>query len=178
MKIEHILLEKKQVIIKKWFDLILETYPAETAKFMKAQRNRFGNPVGHAISEGIEGLFDELLQGMDHDKIALFLDNIIRVRALQDFTPSKALGFIFILKKVIREELAKKIRDNKLFEELMTFESRVDDLAQISFDIYMKCREKLYELKASEAKKLTSIIMQRANIIEFPKSEEEGAAGL
>lgn len=177
MEIDHLLLGKKQVIIKKWFDLILETYPSETAKFLNVQKNRFGNPVGHAIAGGVEGLFEELLHGMDREKIALFLDNIIRVRALQDFTPSQAIGFVFILKKVIREEFESEIRERGLYEELMTFESRIDDLAGTSFDIYMKCREKLYEIKVREAKKLTNRILQRANIIEFPKSEKEDANG-
>jgi hypothetical protein len=178
MKINHLLLEKKPAIIKKWFDSILKTYPAETANFLKSHNNRFSNPVGHTISRGIEGLFEELLQGMDSDRVALYLDKIIRIRALQELTPSKALGFIFILKKVIREELAKEIREHDLFKELMILESKVDDIANISFDIFMECREKLYELKAREARNLTIRILKRMNMLEESRAVKESAAGL
>lgn len=178
MKINHLLLENKPKIIKKWFDLILETYPADTANFLKAQNNRFHNPVGHTIFEGIEGLFEELIDGMDSDRVAKCLDNIIRIRALQELTPSRAISFIFLLKKVIREDLANEIREHQLFEELMTLESIIDDLANISFDIFMKCREKLYELKAKEVRNLTIRLLQRANMTEEKKTEENSAAGL
>jgi hypothetical protein len=120
MEINLLLLENKQKILKKWFDLISETYPPDTTSFLKGQKNRFDNPVGYTISEGIEVLFEELLRGVDYDRVSPFLDNIIRIRAIQDFTPSQALGFVFLLKKVIREELANEIREHQMFEELLT----------------------------------------------------------
>lgn len=178
MKINHLLLEKKAVIIKKWFDLILKTYPSDTANFLRSHTNRFSNPVGHTISRAIEGLFEELLQGTDSNRIASCLDNIIRIRALQELTPSRALAFIFILKKVIREELAKEIREHNLFKELLILESKVDDIANTSFDIFMKCREKLYELKAREARNLTIRILKRMNMSEESRTAEESASGL
>jgi hypothetical protein len=130
MKINHVLAEKKQEILKKWFNLILETYPSDTAQFLKEQKNRFHNPVGHTISEGIDCIFEELLGGMDSDRISLFLDNMIRIRALQDFTPSQAIGFIFILKKVMREELANEARNltNRILQRAnMTEKTKTED---------------------------------------------------
>ena len=34
----------------------------------------------------------------------------------------------------------------------MGFESNIDELASAAFDIYLKCREKISELRVSEAK--------------------------
>ena len=34
----------------------------------------------------------------------------------------------------------------------MKFESRIDKLAFLAFDIYMKCREKVYEIRVNEIK--------------------------
>ncbi len=178
MKLNLLLLENKQKILKKWFDLILETYPPDTTSFLKGQKNRFDNPVGYTISEGIEGLFEELLRGVDYDRVSPFLDNIIRIRAIQDFTPSQALGFVFLLKKVIREELANEIREHRMFEEVLTLESKIDDLGNIAFDIYMKCREKIYELKANELRNRTYRILQRSNMVKEIKPEEESSADL
>ncbi|NOZ25869.1 MAG: hypothetical protein GXO94_07280 [Nitrospirae bacterium] len=165
MELKDLLREKRSLILKKWFDLILETYPSETSSFLKKHKNQFSNPVGHTISEGIEGLFEGLLEESGTDKISPFLDNIIRVRAIQEFTPSEAIGFIFLLKKVIREALQREIREHQLHDELLSFDSRIDDLVRTSFDIYMKCREQIYEIRANEVKKMTFRLLQRANLV-------------
>lgn len=165
MKLKNLLSNKRSAILKKWFDLILETYPAETTLFLKNKKDRFANPVGYTISQGIEDLFEEILQEVNSDKVSLFLDNIIRVRAIQDCTPSQAISFIFLLKKVMREELKKEIHENGIAEELLIIESRIDDLALLSFDIFMKCREKIYELKAMELNNQTYTLLKKAKLI-------------
>jgi len=138
--------------LERWFQLILETYPADTSRFLKQQKDRFINPVGYTISQEIEALYDELLQEMNPDKLAACLDNIIRIRAVQDFPPSQTIAFIFLLKKAIREELASEIAENRVLEELSKFESKIDKLVLLALDIYMKCREKVYEIRVNEAK--------------------------
>ncbi len=153
MKLEDLLVQRRSTIIDKWSDLVVETYPPDTAKFLKAQRDRFANPVGAAIAEGVEGLFDELVRGIDREKASAFLDNIIRIRAIQDFTPSQALCFVLLLKKVVRKVLRKELREVAILEELLGFESNIDELALLSFDIYMSCREKIYEIRVNELKR-------------------------
>ncbi len=161
-----LLVEKKSSIVKKWFDLIIDTYPSDASNYLKKQTNCFLNPVGHTISEGIDGLFNELLNGVDFsEKFFPFLNDIIKIRAVQDFSPSKAISFIFLLKQAIREELKSEIKKKHISDELTLFESRIDDLALLSFDIYMKCRERIYEIKADEVKRMTFRLIQRANLI-------------
>lgn len=165
MKLKNLLSEKRTAILKGWVDVILETYPSDAANFIKRQKNQFANPVGHSISEGTEKIFDGLLRDMDVESLAPFLDNIIRVRAVQGFAPSEAMAFIFLLKKVIRDMLERDLADNSVSQELVTLESRIDALALSSFDMYMKCREKIYEIKANESKRMTFRLLQRANLI-------------
>lgn len=165
--LESLLSQKKSAIVKKWFNAILETYLAETAKFLSSQKDQFANPVGSTVSHEIENIFQELLQaqGFDREKVSPFLDKIIRIRAIQEFSPSQAVAFVFFLKKVIREVLAFDIQKNQLSEELLALEARIDDLALLSFDIYMKCREKLYELKANDVINGTYLLLKRARLI-------------
>jgi hypothetical protein len=159
-------MEKKPLILKKWFDAIADTYPGDTADFLKKKKAQFTNPVGYNIAEGMAGLFDALLQGMIPDTVSPFLDAIVRIRAIQDFPPSEAVSFIFQLKKVVRQELGEVLSNRELADELTVFESAIDDLALFSFDIYMKCREKIYELKANEAKNMTFRLLQKARLID------------
>lgn len=167
MNLDNLLTKKKSAIMGRWFDLVIETYPSETAKFFKGQKNPFANPVGSTILQGIEGLFEEIIQGVDieSEKISTFLDNIIRIRAVQDFSPSQAVSFIFLLKQIIREELREEIRDNKISEELLDLESKIDNLALLSFNIYMECREKINKFKAMEMQQRTFNLLKRHNLI-------------
>ena len=165
MNLKDLLTEKKSVIVKKWFDAVVETYPGDTSGFLKKHAAQFTNPVGYTFAQGLEGLFDALVAGLIPDKVSAFLDGIVRIRAVQDFAPSQAVAFIFVLKRVAREELKNEPLGNRFSEELAMFESAVDDLALFAFDIYMKCREKIYELKAKEATNMTFRLLQQARII-------------
>jgi len=106
MSFTELLSEKKPAILKKWFDSILDTYPSETADFLKKQKDRFANPVGSTIYGGMDSLLNSLLSNDDADTISKYLDDIVRIRAVQDFTPSQSLAFIFRLKDAVREETA------------------------------------------------------------------------
>lgn len=170
MALKEFLLERKSSIASKWYEKILETYPTETAKFLKSQKDPFRNPVGSTISQGIENLLTEMIN--DHtetERVLPFLDDIIRIRAIQDFTASEAVAFIFFLKDIIRQEIEKTYSNSnvsfKLKDELTIFEGKIDNLALLAFDIYMRCREKVYELQAKEVKNMTYRLLQQAKII-------------
>ncbi len=165
MKLKDLLLERKSSILTRWFDKIIEGYPSDTSSFLKKQKNQFSNPVGNTILQGINGLFDVLVQGSDRDKVYPFLDDIIRIRAVQDFSPSQAVSFIFLLRQVVRDTIQKEIQENSISEELALLESRIDEMILLSFDIYMKCKERIYEIKADEVKRMTFRLLQRANLI-------------
>jgi hypothetical protein len=173
MKLKDLLLERENAVVKKWFDLILQDYPADATHFFKGQKNRFANPVGHTISQGISELFDVLVDGLDSsDKVYSSLDDIVRIRAVQDFSPSRALSFIFLLKKVIRDEMEREIREHQLSDELTSLESDIDKMALLAFDIYMKCRERIYEIKADEVKRITFRLLQKAKLVCEIKEED------
>jgi hypothetical protein len=176
MKLRELLLEKKSRIVKRWFDAIIENYPADSSNFLKNQRDQFQNPVGNTISEGIQNIFEEFLQDPDSEKIFPILNDIIKIKAVQNFPPSKALSFLFLLKKVIRKEADSEIRKRQLADELTEFEAQIDKLILLSFDIYMKCREKIYEIKADEVRRMTFRLLQRANLI-CEIQEEESSPG-
>lgn len=158
------LAQKKSAILGRWLTTIYESYPPETAIFLRKEKNHFDNPMGYRISQGLEGLYGALLHEMERDRVLTCLDEIIRIRALQNFTPAQALAFIFLLKNVIRQELAEEIAKENLAEELLDLESRIDGLALLGFDVYVKRREKIYEIKADEAKRRISAFMRKSGL--------------
>lgn len=164
MSLREILFAKRSNIIRQWFDEILSSYPSDTVNFLKSQKDPFSNPVGNTIRQGIENLFNELIGDGPIVELSPMMDNIIRIRAVQDFTPSQAVFFIFGLKDILRRELKEELK-NGLSQEYMDFEKRIDDLALLSFDLFIQCREKIYELKAKEVKDMTFRLLERAKIL-------------
>ena len=43
--LETIIEQQKTTILKKWFDAAIQAYAPDTAKFLKNQKDPFGNPV-------------------------------------------------------------------------------------------------------------------------------------
>lgn len=152
--LRDLLAGKRSSIVGKWFDRLLESYPEDTSRFLKKEKDPFANPVRSTILQGIEGVYDELLKDRESpEALNEFLDKVIRIRSIQDFSPSQALAFVFSLKEVIRDVLGKEIRDHHLYEQLLPLEKRIDALALRAFDVYMGCREEIYELRVSEVKR-------------------------
>ena len=164
MRLTTLLSEKKSTILGRWLTTIYESYPPETAIFLRKEKDRFDNPVGYRISQGLEGLYGALLQDMEREQILAYLDEIIRIRALQDFSPSQALAFIFLLKNVIRAELAAEIAKDNLAAELLELESRIDGLALLGFDVYTQRREKLHDVRVGEMKSRISAFLRKSGI--------------
>ncbi len=164
MHLNDLLLERRQAVLDKWFQRIAATYPEDARRFLMSESNAFANPVGSSISAGMNCLYDALVDGteIETELVSKFLDRIIRIRAVQDFSPGEAVGFVFVLKEIVRETLGDELRRGDSLEQLLTFDSRVDKVALLAFNIYMQCREKIYELRAKEIRDRTSRILQRA----------------
>jgi hypothetical protein len=177
MKLPDFLLQKRPEIFNKWFDLLLSVYPEDTARLMKSKEERFANPVAYAAKDALEGIYISLYEDFDSAGIRPLLDDIIRIRAVQEFCPSVALAFIPGLKKIVRETL--RISNGSgpsadgLHDELALLDERIDSLTLLAFDIYMQCKEKLYEIRANETRNLTFRLLQQAELLHIREEKPE-----
>lgn len=165
MTFESQLAERKAELAEKWADLVLQTYPKETQKVWGRQKDRFQNPVGATIIESTRELFDLILDWQDAEAIARSLDPLIRIRCVQDFSPSQAISFVFLLKKLLRDEFFKPMKADGQLDELLRFEAKVDNLAMMSFDIYSKSREQIYRMRVDEVKRAQSSLLRKAGMV-------------
>ena len=162
MSLASLLSDKRSIILSSWCDAVIADYPQDTSNFIRKNDNRFANPIGHTINDSFAHILDALLRGAGPEDSTVFLDNIIRIRAVQDFSPSQAVSFIFTLKKVIRDVVVQDKTSSVERDELVLLDEQIDALALASFGIYMQCREKLYDIKANELKNMTYRILQKA----------------
>ena len=161
-QLKDLLVQQRAAILEDWLQRILESYPADASRFLRKELDCFQNPVGSTISREIEFLYDSLLGDLAPEHVAEHLDPVVRIRAVQDFSPAEAIGFIFLLKRVVRQQLEGEIRQNRAESQLLDFESRIDDLALQAFNLYVQCREQIYQLRAKEIKNQTYTLLERA----------------
>ncbi len=139
--------ERKRAIAQAWLEMTLCTYPSQSMQFMLDERDRFRNPVGHALKNGIPLLINEILDETDSERARQALEEIVRIRAVQNFSARDAVGFVFLLKRTLSQELPD---DNK---DRLELERRVDEMALTAFDFYSQCRAKISDIQVSEARR-------------------------
>ena len=148
MNIETLLAQKKKAIVEKWIDRVLDSYGAPD--FFKKQKDPFANPIGSTISNGLQNLFSILVEERELEEAAKPLQEIVKIRAVQDFSPSSAVSFIYFLKNIVREELAKEKNREEVLGTLAGLDARIDQIALMAFDFYMDCRERLHQIRVNE----------------------------
>ena len=164
MSLREYLLENRDELLEEWFSLIWNDYPDESISYINRKKDQFANPLRYHITSGISALFDLFLQNpqFDHEKTVNALEEIVKIKAVQDFSPSQALSFIFKFKNTLRKlYLENKIEEVNL-EELFHFESLIDQAGLTAFDIFMRCREKVYDIKAEEIKRSTYMLLRKS----------------
>ena len=174
MELETLLEQNREAILDEWFDLIIATYPRAASEFLAKQKDQFRNPIGHAITESIGPIFDQVVSAMDTDELLHALDGIIRIRSVQDFNPSEAVAFVFQLKTVIRGVTDRQTGGAEKGDDLADLESRIDRVALLAFEKYTECREKLHEIRSNEINSRAMKLLERVNgISAVPRHQEE-----
>jgi len=168
MVLKSLLLEKKDSLVDKWFDQIAGLYPIQTTVFLKGNKGQFSNPVGYSLRVGLSNIMEEIVSDFNEESIKKSLDDIIRIRAIQDFKPSEAVSFLFFLKQVVYQEMGSQTNS----QEIIEFDNRIDRLALIAFDIYMKCREDLCNVRVKESERRNFRLHQVANQLFELKGDE------
>lgn len=179
MSLSDLLVERKSAILEQWRGCLVESYPDKTSQFLKRQKNRFANPMGHAIFHGTQGVLDELLSENREEELRKSLDEIIRVRAIQEFSVSQALAFVFRLKEVVFKVLGDALDDAELLKEYVQFESEIDRLALLAFEIYSECRDQIGQIRVDEQKRHYHKLLERVNLIfeeRHQKSKGDGSS--
>jgi len=157
---------KKAEILSQWFDAAIQGYAPDTSRFLKDRKDQFANPVGSTTKKGLEGLLDLLQAELEPQQVATHLDPIVRIRAVQDFTPSQAIAFIPALKHVLRSVFKNATKDPALRDQLVELEDRIDHLCLIAVDLYVACREGVYRLKANETRNRVFSAFERAGLVD------------
>lgn len=153
--------ERVDAVVDRWFTDVLAGYPSDAAAAFGRERDRFANPVGYSLRVGTRAIFDAVLDGADPDCIRQALEEIVRIRAVQQFVTPEAVAFVFRLKVAVREELGAALADPRVAAELRQLEDRIDRVALVAFEIFTEYRARISELRINELKRNIPWVVER-----------------
>jgi hypothetical protein len=160
MELSEALARKKNEILSLWIERTLDSYVAPG--FFKQSKDPFANPVGSNIAAGLTRLFELLLAQAEPVAFALPVDQVVRIRAVQDFTPAQAVAPFLELKWVVKQVLSRDKTTQPLLQSLDILDCEIDRVALTAFNIYSECRELLYRNRIRELKSGNAVLTDAA----------------
>jgi len=178
MALRELLAERRSAVCERWLDAVLGEYGAATAARWRRERDRFANPIGHALAAGLPELLAAVTSDRELDGTAAALEEIVRIRAVQDLTPSRAVGFVYHLRRAVRDELAGELAGGGHAADLAALDARIEGLALLAFDTYVSLREEMFRLRQEELKRSVASILRRWGGGELPREISEDVVRL
>jgi len=162
MRVASLLRERQTALHQRWLERVVESYAGDAARFFRREKNPFANPVGVTLKVETEALIAGFLDEAGADVLAPPLERLLKVRAVQDFSPAEMLGFIFLLKPVMRETLEDEWGTPEIVDEYLALCERVDAIGLLAFDVLSAIRERIHEIRVGEVKRRVSSILRRS----------------
>ena len=163
MSLEELLRNSEDAILLRWLDDALAAYPGSSSAVFKCEKDPFANPVGRSLREGTRGMFHALVDRENAEEMRQHVSEIMRIRAVQQHSPSQAVGFLFSLKNAIRAELHGVVTQTEYSSELAELDNQIDRIGLMAFDIYVQYREQMCELRINEVKRQVSWMVDKMN---------------
>ncbi len=142
MSFAEFLHENETAILSRWTDVVLSTYPAEARSFLEG-KYRFANPLGYNLTQGLRRIYRRL-RGEEDDADA-YLEQMMKIMAVQDRAPSEALSLLFDLKGLVADRA-----EGQDAAEMSAWFAGVDAMALRGFDLYAESRERLFKARLRE----------------------------
>jgi hypothetical protein len=141
----------KEDIIRLWTDAVYTASPFDTKGLLRTVTDPFGNPGAGMIREAAEALCGAVAgEETTVADVKAALERFVKLRAVQQSTPSRAMGIFYLLKPIMRERLLPRCTTSEDVNDYLTAESRLDSLFLLAFDMYMSARETLAESRVRE----------------------------
>jgi hypothetical protein len=160
MALKTILAEQRHDIIDTWVKQVLATYSPDAAQIFHRKKDRFANPIGYNVKAGLAECYDSLA-GDGEPELGKQMEELVKVRAVQQFQPSAAIAFVFEIKDIVRQ-FGEKLKMVLEPADLFAFDGRVDQMALLVFDCYMGCRERLNQVRIRELESNRHILTDNA----------------
>jgi hypothetical protein len=153
MTLTDLLAEKKEIILQRWLDRVLDAYPPDTRRFFRENRSPYSNPVGFTLRKGMEEVLTRIFLPLSEEDARAILEPVMKVLAVENLPSSRGIDFILPLREVLSEMVREENRKSFLGQEWLELNSRISRLALLGMNLYSECREKVNQLRIHERQK-------------------------
>jgi hypothetical protein len=130
-------IDRRAVLLERWMERV--------ERRALAAGDPFRNPVEFTLRESFAALLGEALGEMNPAAAQAAIERIVRLRAVENLPAGEAVGFIFVLRGVLRDGAAGLGRDE--------IDARIDQMALWVFEEYTRCREQIAALRMNELRR-------------------------
>jgi hypothetical protein len=135
--------KQRTALLKAWYDTTMQSYfPATDEAFRR--NTGFANPVGQAFQESMATILEGLMVGTEAADFTAPLDRIVRVLAVQGLPAGVAIRFLAVLRSLLEKNTEFAASEKKRWLV------QLDELAELSVEIWCECRETLSQLRINE----------------------------
>lgn len=169
----------KSNILDEWYKCMVSSlYNNDETNYIMNEKDSFINPSGSILKDALTDIFGYLFEEEEKelDKINVSLEKFTKLLALKGNDAEKVLGPLFLLKSKIVANIESFYLSDKGYNEISKILSCFDRVILKIFDFYLKAREKVYEIRVNEVKRLTFSLLRANNLIE--KIPEFNVGGL
>lgn len=111
----------------------------------RASAGLLEDPFFHTVRSEWGAILGILYSSQPVDESLSLPEEYIRLRAVQEISAAEAVSHIFVLKDIVRERHGQE----KGYEDLSR---RLDMLALHTFNSYVQCRDRLFQIRLKEIK--------------------------
>jgi hypothetical protein len=147
----------RDLFVQEWLAYTLRTYPGQTGRFLSHEPDRFRNPVGHTLRAALSEVAGELFGSFDRTRVTASLGEVVRLRAVQEFSPAEAVEFVTLARHVARG-LAKTDHPRLGPGALDVLNARIDDMVVMAADLFEQCRVELRAIAARAARRRVFVL--------------------
>ena len=157
IKLEEWLAAHGEELRRAWLEATAARYGDVFRHFVRRQPDPFANPSGAILREGTGRLLTALAEPADAAVLREVLMPMIRLKAVQDVPPSEALAFVPLLKELVPADGA----DAPSPAARAELARRLDALLLVAFDVFVECRQTVYQLRVHEMQRNVARLLQR-----------------
>ncbi len=155
--------QKKEEVVSKWIEAVFKTYPLDTTGFLRTKKHDFSNPVGEITTTVGNYIFDAVAgEHILEDRLSMALERFVKLRSVQEFTPSQSLGVLFVFKQLFREAFLEKLEGKGHVATYLEAESRMDTICLMAFEMYVTSRDTIAQMRITEIRNGHSQIVRLA----------------
>jgi hypothetical protein len=164
----------RERFFEEWLAYTIGTYPDQTRRLLRENRDSFRNPVGHTLDVSLRGLTEELFGGFDRTRVTAWLDPVVRLRAVQEFSSADAVGFVALARHAAGR-LSGKWSPGLSAAALDVLDARIDDMDLIAAELLGRCREEIHAIGARAARRRVFVLDGAQARAEARAAAREGA---